>query len=94
MTVFDQLPFIEQLGNVGAEIGRCVRWRQRDAAVAERARERALVLLERIAGDARWGEEERRAVTQARGVVASGDAAGMERLDGEITARVLAHRTG
>lgn len=89
---FDTLPFLEQLGHVGAEIGRCVRWRQRDIAVSERARARALVFLERIAGDVRWGELERRETDAVRTVVEARDEACMAELEQELMARVCAAR--
>jgi hypothetical protein len=45
---------IEQLGNVGSEVGRATRWKHRDPRVAERAMDRALELLDLSICDPRW----------------------------------------
>jgi hypothetical protein len=45
---------LEQLGNVGSEVGRMRRWRGRDERLAERAFERALELLDLTIADPRW----------------------------------------
>ena len=40
-----ELALAQQLGNVGSEISRALKWRSRDPAVAQRALERALELI-------------------------------------------------
>lgn len=49
-----QLSLVEQLGNVGSEVGRLRRWRQRDERLAAGAFERALELLDLTLADPRW----------------------------------------
>ena len=49
-----QLTLMEQLANVGSEVGRLRRWRDRDERLATRALERALELLDLTLGDPRW----------------------------------------
>ena len=48
------LTFAEQMGNVGSEVSRALRWRGRDQAFFERAMERALELLDLTIEDPRW----------------------------------------
>ena len=40
------MPLVEQLANVGSEVSRMTKWRGRDDAIAERAFERMLELLD------------------------------------------------
>jgi hypothetical protein len=47
------LTLAEQLGNVGSEVGRALRWRSRDSRIAEGATERALELLDLTLADPR-----------------------------------------
>jgi hypothetical protein len=49
-----RLTLVEQLANVGSEVGRLRRWRGRDEALATRAFERALELLDLTLADVRW----------------------------------------
>jgi hypothetical protein len=49
-----RLSLAEQLANVGSEVGRLRRWRDRDEALAGRAFERALELLDLTLADVRW----------------------------------------
>ncbi len=44
----------EQLANVGSEVGRMVRWRERDPRLMSRAFDRALDLLVLTLSDPRW----------------------------------------
>ncbi len=44
----------EQLANVGSEVGRMVRWRERDPRLMSRAFDRALELLDLTLADPRW----------------------------------------
>jgi hypothetical protein len=48
------LSLAEQLANVGAEVGRMRRWRERDERIAAGAFERALELLDLTLADPRW----------------------------------------
>lgn len=48
------MPLVEQLGNVGSEVGRAARWAARDPAGSRRAFERALELLDLTIADPRW----------------------------------------
>lgn len=48
-----QLTLAEQLGNVGSEVSRALRWRSRNAAIAEGAMHRALELLDLTLADPR-----------------------------------------
>jgi len=49
-----QLSLAEQLGNVGSEVGRMLRWRGRDERLMLSAFDRALELLDLTLGDPRW----------------------------------------
>jgi hypothetical protein len=44
----------EQLANVGSEVGRMIRWRERDPRLMSRAFDRALDLLDLTLADPRW----------------------------------------
>ena len=46
-------PLAEQLGNVGSEVSRALRWRSRDPGIAERALHRALELIDLTLDDPR-----------------------------------------
>lgn len=49
-----QLSLAEQLANVGSEVGRMLRWRERDPRLATGAFDRALELLDLTLADPRW----------------------------------------
>jgi hypothetical protein len=49
-----ELSLMAQLANVGAEVGRMLRWRGRNDRFAEGAFERALELLDLTLADPRW----------------------------------------
>lgn len=49
-----RLTLAEQMGNVGSEVSRALRWQGRDQALFERAMERALELLDLTIEDPRW----------------------------------------
>lgn len=49
-----QLSLCEQLGNVGSEVSRALRWRSRDRQIAKGATERALELLDLTLADPRY----------------------------------------
>jgi hypothetical protein len=59
------LTLAAQLANVGTEVGRMIRWRERDAARAAAAFERALELLDLTLADGRW-KGRRREIARAR----------------------------
>lgn len=48
------LTFAEQMGNVGSEVSRALRWQGKDQALFERAMDRALELLDLTIEDPRW----------------------------------------
>ena len=48
------LSFAEQMGNIGSEVSRMVRWRSKDKEIFEHARMRALELTDLTIADARW----------------------------------------
>ena len=49
-----RLSLVEQLANVGSEVGRMRRWRGRDDRLAQAAFERALELVDLTLADPRW----------------------------------------
>lgn len=49
-----RLSLVEQLGNVGSEVSRALRWRERDPRLFEGAMLRALELLDLTLQDERW----------------------------------------
>jgi len=51
---WSRLSLAEQLANVGSEVGRMVRWRNRDARLMNGAFDRALELLDLTLADPRW----------------------------------------
>lgn len=48
-----QLALAEQLGHIGSEVSRTLRWQSRDAEIAQRALERALELIDLTLDDPR-----------------------------------------
>jgi hypothetical protein len=59
------MPLVEQLGNVGSEVGRISRWKTKDPQACEKAFHRALELLDLTIGDPRW-KGRRRELTRVR----------------------------
>ena len=49
-----QFSLAEQLANIGSEVGRMVRWRERDPRLMNAAFDRALELLDLTLADQRW----------------------------------------
>lgn len=49
-----RLTLVQQLGNVGSEVSRALRWRDKDPRLFEGAMLRALELLSLSIGDPRW----------------------------------------
>lgn len=50
----------EQMGNIGSEVGRALRWKERDSGIATRALYRALDLLDLTLDDPRHRASSRR----------------------------------
>jgi hypothetical protein len=67
-----KLSLCEQMGNVGSEVGRAIRWRSRDAKIADGAAERALDLMDLTLDDPRHrlSLPRLRELTRAREVLA------------------------
>lgn len=65
-----ELTLAEQLGNVGSEVGRAVRWSARNPALAEAAFHRALELLDLTLDDPRH----RRSVARLREIARAREA--------------------
>lgn len=49
-----KLSLIEQLGNIGSEVGRAIKWREKDTASYQRAVQRAFELVDLTLQDQRW----------------------------------------
>lgn len=65
-----ELTLVEQMANVGAEVGRAIAWRKKaDARLAEQAFERALDLLDLTLDDRRRGAPALREVARVREVL-------------------------
>ena len=60
-----QFSLAEQLGNVGSEVGRMLRWRGRDERLMAGAFDRALELLDLTLADPRW-RDRLREIARAR----------------------------
>lgn len=64
------LPLAEQLGNVGADVGRAIRAKQEgDQERFDAALDRALELLDLTLADTRWSGPRRREIARTREVV-------------------------
>jgi hypothetical protein len=81
------MPLVEQLGNVGSEVGRASRWKEKDLLACEKASNRSLELLDLTIADPRW-KGRRKELTRAReflcdamlgGDVYGSDFAGLDR---------------
>jgi len=59
------MPLVEQLANVGSEVGRMVRWKGKDPQACEKAFTRALELLDLTITDPRW-KGRRKELTRVR----------------------------
>jgi len=94
-----QLSLAEQLANVGSEVGRMLRWRDRDARVATGAFDRALELLDLTVADPRW-RDRLREIVRARELLCDAAAGGaeygttLEDLDRYFLAFAMAARAG
>lgn len=59
------MPLTEQLANVGSEVGRVARWKEKDPQACEKAFSRALELLDLTIQDPRW-KGRRKELTRVR----------------------------
>lgn len=59
------MPLVEQLAHVGSEVGRILRWKEKDPQACEKAFYRALELLDLTIQDPRW-KGRRKELTRAR----------------------------
>lgn len=64
-----ELSLVEQLANVGSEVGRCLRAKEHDAERFDSALERALELFDLTLADRRWSYPRLREIARAREVV-------------------------
>ena len=64
---WQQLSLFEQLGNIGSEVGRALKWRGKDEAVYQNAIDRALELFDLTLADPRW-KSRLREIARAREV--------------------------
>jgi hypothetical protein len=72
-----KLSLAEQLGNVGSEVGRMLRWKSRDERLATGAFERALELLDLTLADPRW-RDRLREIARARELLCDAATGGTE----------------
>ncbi|MGH7141075.1 MAG: hypothetical protein ACREGH_00365 [Minisyncoccia bacterium] len=63
-----ELSLMEQLGNIGSEVGRAAKWQGRDEKIFNGAAERALELFDLTLEDERWRGARRREIGIAREV--------------------------
>ena len=61
-----QRSIVDQLANVGSEVGRIRKWKARNSDIAERAFIRALELLDLSISDPRWAGARRKELTRVR----------------------------
>lgn len=74
---WSELPLVEQLANVGSEVGRMLRWRDRDERLTLAAFERALELLDLTLADPRW-RSRLREIARARELLCDAASGGRE----------------
>lgn len=72
-----QLSLVEQLANVGSDVGRMLRWRGRDERLMTRAFDRALELLDLTLADPRW-RDRLREIARARELLCDAATGGTE----------------
>lgn len=96
---WEQLSLVEQLANVGSEVGRMLRWRGRDERLMMGAFERALELLDLTLADPRWRDRARE-IARARELLCDAALGGgdygttLEDLDRYFLAFAVAARIG
>ena len=71
------MSLLEQLANVGSEVGRMRRWRDRDERLTTGAFERALELLDLTLADPRW-RDRLREIARARELLCDAASGGSE----------------
>ena len=71
------MSLLEQLANVGSEVGRMRRWRDRDERLMTGAFERALELLDLTLADPRW-RDRLREIARARELLCDAASGGSE----------------
>ena len=78
------MPLVEQLAHVGSEVGRIVRWKEKNPQDCEKAFLRALELLDLTIQDPRW-KGRRKELTRAReclcDAISGGSAYGSDLID-------------
>ena len=96
---WEKLSLAEQLGNVGSEVGRMLRWKSRDERLVIGAFERALELLDLTLADPRW-RDRLREIARVRELLCDAAAGGseygttLEDLDRYFLAFAVAARAG
>ena len=67
ITRWQQLSFMEQMGNIGSEVDRVISWKQKDnKEFATKAFYRSLELLDLTIGDPRWRGSKLKELTRVR----------------------------
>jgi hypothetical protein len=74
---WSRLSLVEQLANVGAEVGRMLRWRDTDERLAARAFDRALDLLDLTLADPRW-RGRLKEIARARELLCDAESGGLQ----------------
>ena len=72
-----ELSLMEQLGNIGSEVGRALRWEEKDRKYFDHAVERALELFDLTLADQRW-RRRLKELTRAREVFCDAVSGGKE----------------
>jgi hypothetical protein len=74
---WQQRSLMDQLANVGSEVGRIRKWRERNRDLSEKAFARALELLDMTISDSRW-QGRRKELTRARTLLCDAMDGGIE----------------
>ncbi len=74
---WQKLSLVEQLGNIGSEVGRARKWRNKDEKTFQGAVERALELFDLTLEDPRW-KKRRYEIARAREVFVDAISGGKE----------------
>ena len=73
-----EFSLMEQLGNVGSEVGRARYWQERDQTASKKAMERALELMDMTIRDPRWRNHRLKELRRAREMVVDAMRGGKE----------------
>ena len=65
---WEKLSLVEQLGNIGSEVGRAAAWEKKDKNTFDGAARRALELFDLTLSDARWRYPTKKEIARAREV--------------------------